>query len=78
MRAAAGVAEADRLKRENDAQRAAAQAALDSAASQKAQLENKKILLTNYINIDSSQMSNTGKLLEIKLLVQNTVYKVEY
>ena len=35
-------AEADRLKRENDAQRAAAQAELDRAASEKAQLETEK------------------------------------
>ena len=35
-------AEADRLKRENDAQRAASQAELDNAAKQKAQLEAEK------------------------------------
>ena len=42
--AAAG-AEADRLKRENDAQRAASQAELDNAAKQKAQLETEKVEL---------------------------------
>ena len=39
---AAAAAEADRLKRENEAQKAASQAALDAAAKQKAQLEAEK------------------------------------
>ena len=42
--AAAG-AEADRLKRENEAQKAASQAELDNAAKQKAQLEAEKVEL---------------------------------
>ncbi len=44
-RTAAAGAEADRLKRENDAQRAASQAELDNAAKQKAQLETEKVEL---------------------------------
>jgi outer membrane protein OmpA-like peptidoglycan-associated protein len=42
---AAAMAEANRLKLENDAQRLASQAALDSAAKQKAQLEAEKVEL---------------------------------
>ncbi len=42
---AAAAADADRLRQENEAQRAANQAALDSAASQRAQLEAEKVEL---------------------------------
>jgi outer membrane protein OmpA-like peptidoglycan-associated protein len=48
-RAAAAASEADRLQRENEAQRAANQAALDSAAEQKAQLEAEKAELRNQL-----------------------------
>src|SRR5581483_11711292 len=44
-RAAAAASEADRLKRENEVQRAAAQADLDRAAKEKAQAEAEKVEL---------------------------------
>ena len=42
---AAAATEADRLRRENDAQKAASQAELDAAAKEKAQLEADKVEL---------------------------------